>query len=212
MNFRLKNLLLGGTAALVAGSLLAGCAKDKPAPVAAAPAPVEETRPGAAVERSLTVTATVQKINKKKRIVTLKFPDGRTAEVKCGPEVRNFPQIQVGDDVTAEFVESVEIFVLGPDGQPISNEAAEAVKRAPKGKKPAVAAVKAVETKATVEAIDYGTRQVTLKNPEGKLTTLTVGPSVKRLNEVKQGDTVVARLIEAISIEVTAPEKPAKKK
>jgi Cu/Ag efflux protein CusF len=212
MNFQLKKVLLCGSTALVAGSLLIGCAKDKPAqPVAQQAAPAEETKPGVAEERSVVVTATVQKVNRKKRIVTLKFPDGRTAEVKCGPEVRNFPQIQVGDDVTAEFVESVELFVVGPEGKPVAEETT-AVQRAPKGKKPGIATVKAVEATATVEAIDYNTRQVTLKGPEGKLTTVTAGPAVKRLNEVKQGDTVVARYVEAVSIQVTAPEKPAKKK
>lgn len=210
MNFQLKKLLICGSTAVLASSLLIGCAKPKPAPVVEA-APVEETKPGVAEEVSTIVTATVQKVNRKKRIVTLKFPDGKTAEVKCGPEVRNFSQIQVGDDVTAEFDESVELFVVGPEGKPVAEEVS-AVKRAPKGKKPAVTAVRAFEATATVEAIDYDSRQVKLKGPEGKITTVTAGPAVKRLNEVKQGDTVVARYVKAVSIEVTTPEKPAKKK
>lgn len=171
--------------------------------------PDEETKPGVVEERSVRVTAQVEKVNRKKRIVTLKFPDGRVAEVKCGPEVRNFPQIQVGDDVTAEFVESVELFVAGPEGAPAMDEAT-IVERAPKGKKPGVAAARAFEATATVEAIDYDTRQVTLRGPEGKRTTVTVSPRVERLNEVKQGDTVVARYVEAVSIEVTAPDRRAK--
>jgi hypothetical protein len=214
MEFRFKKLVIVGVAAVLTGSMLGGCSKKKAAPPAVeATAPVEETRPGGAVQETLVLNATVQKVNRKKRIVTLKFPDGRKAEVKCGPEVRNFPQIQVGDDVTVELDETVELFVVGPDGRPAAPaEEATIVGRAPKGRKPAVMVVRAAEVTATVEAIDYNTREVTLKTPDGKRSNLTVSPKVKRLNAVKLGDTVVARLTEAVSIQVTSPQNaPAKK-
>jgi hypothetical protein len=213
MDYRIKNLLLGSSTALVAGSLLFGCAaRDRPKPVepaAAQATPMAEPRPSAAAEELVVVTARVEVVNRKKRIVTLKFPDGRTAQVKCGPEVVNFPQIQVGDDVTVRFLESVELFVLGPEGQPALDQAT-VVKRAPRGGKPGLAAAQAVEITATVESIDYDTRKVTLKGPEGRIMTMKAGPEVKRLRDVKPGDAVVARYTEAVSIEVTAPEKTEK--
>lgn len=213
MNSRIKTLLLGGSTAVLTGTLLMGCASKKPAePPPAAPAQpaAETTRPGAAEESVLTVTATVQAINKKKRVVTLKFPDGRTSKVTCGPEVRNFDQIQVGDDVTAEFRETVELFIADQPTEPDVQSGA-VLKRAPKGSRPADVFVKAFELKATVEAIDYDTREVKLKGPEGKIIKVTAGPEVKRLNEVKKGDTVVARYAKLFSIQVTAPQKPPKK-
>ena len=145
-------------------------------------------------------------IDKKNRVVTLKYTDGKEARVKCGPEVRNFAQIRVGDDVTAKFLESVELFVTGPEDKPAAERATE-VKRAPLGSKPGFSAIDAVEVKASVDAIDYQTREVRLKGPEGKIMKVIAGPEVKRLNEVKQGDTVVARLTRAVSIEVTKPDK-----
>ena len=58
---------------------------------------------------------------------------------------------------------------------------------------------------STVQSIDYQTRDVTLLGPEGKTFKLKAGPEIKRLNEVKQGDTVVARLTQAVSITVSTP-------
>ncbi|MFZ4701361.1 MAG: hypothetical protein ACOYMG_15025, partial [Candidatus Methylumidiphilus sp.] len=67
--------------------------------------------------------------------------------------------------------------------------------------------IDAVEVTATVQSIDYKTRDVTLLGPEGKTFKLKAGPEIKRLNDVKQGDTVLARLTKAASITVSKPVK-----
>jgi hypothetical protein len=59
-----------------------------------------------------------------------------------------------------------------------------------------------VSVKATVEAIDLDKRMVTLKDENGKITDLQVGPEVKNLPQVKKGDVVVATYHEAIGYEV----------
>jgi Cu/Ag efflux protein CusF len=53
---------------------------------------------------------------------------------------------------------------------------------------------------ATVEAIDVQKREVTLKGPKGNLFPLTVGPDVRNLEQVKVGDKVVVRYLEALSL------------
>jgi Cu/Ag efflux protein CusF len=223
----------GGCAAAVVAMLLTGCAgstggavaqqaasnaqtaatsaaaktvADSAAASAAASTAKSDDRPGAAEGELVVVTAKVKAVDKKRRIVTLKYPDGKEVKVKCGPEVRNFAQIKVGDDVTAEFLETVELFVTAPQGEPTTNTA-QAVERSPLGSKPGIVAVETVEVTSTVEAIDYATREVKLKGPEGKIMKVKAGPEVKRLNEVKKGDTVVARLTEAVSIKVSSPKK-----
>jgi len=198
--------------AIAVTSILSACAKDQaPPPVAPpAPAPVEQAaapqdKPGKGEAELIVVTANVVAIDKKKRVVTLKYPDGKTAKIKCGPEVRNFAQIKIGDEVKAELLESVELFVADQAEKPTADRTSE-VARAPKVAKPGFAAVESVEVKATVESIDYNTRDVVLKGPEGNMKKIKVGPEVKRLNEVKQGDTVVARLTKAVSITVSKPQ------
>jgi hypothetical protein len=209
-------LVLGATA-LVTASLLSGCSssgsKDtarsleaEPPSLAAqdqAPATQAQDRPGGLEGELVVITATVKAIDKKNRVVTLQSPDGKVAKVKCGPEVRNFAQIRVGDIVKTSLLETVELFVTGND-EPAAERVTE-VGRAPLGNKPGFAAIDAVEVKATVVAIDYQTRKVTLKGPEGKVIKVTAGPQVKRLTEVNVGDSVVARLTRAVSIEVSKP-------
>lgn len=198
-------------AALAVASVLGGCATDNKQAAAPAPAPVAQEpaaldKPGKAEAGLAVVTATVKAIDKKNRVVTLQYEDGKQAKIKCGPEVRNFAQIRVGDEVKAEFLESVELFIADSPEKPVA-ERSSGMKRAPLGAKPGFAAVESVEVKATVQAIDYKTREVVLLGPEGKTVKLTVGPEAKRFNEVKQGDTVVARLTKAASIKVSTPAK-----
>ena len=213
-----KQWLILGSTALVTASLLSGCSssgsKDLSSQATATESPAsvtqyqaattqEDGRPGGIEGELVTVTAKVKAIDKKNRVVTLESPDGKESKVKCGPEVRNFAQIRVGDEVKSAFLETVELFVTGQD-EPSADRVTE-VARAPQGSKPGFAAVDAVEVKASVVAIDYQTREVTLKGPEGKVIKVKAGPEVKRLNEVKTGDTVVARLTRAVSIEVSKP-------
>ena len=209
-------LILGATA-LVTASLLSGCSssgsKDSAQSLEAEPPtlPVQDQtaatqaqdRPGGLEGELVVITATVKAIDKKNRVVTLQSPDGKVAKVKCGPEVRNFAQIRVGDVVKTSLLETVELFVTGND-EPAAERVTE-VGRAPLGNKPGFAAIDAVEVKATIVAIDYQTRKVTLKGPEGKVIKVTAGPQVKRLTEVNVGDSVVARLTRAVSIEVSKP-------
>ena len=53
---------------------------------------------------------------------------------------------------------------------------------------------------ATVEAVDAAKREVTLKGPKGKVVPLTVGPDVRNLEQVKVGDRVTVRYLEALSL------------
>ena len=215
-----RHWLILGSTALVTASLLSGCSssgnKDlsaqsleaEPPTLAAqdqATATQAQARPGGIEGQLVVITATVKAIDKKNRVVTLQSPDGKVAKVKCGPEVRNFAQIKVGDVVTTKFLETVELFVTGED-KPSAERTTE-VGRAPLGSKPGFSAIDTVEVKASVVAINYQTRYVTLEGPEGKVIKVKAGPEVKRLNEIKEGETVVARLTRAVSIEVTKPTK-----
>jgi hypothetical protein len=89
-------------------------------------------------------------------------------------------------------------------GEPLAERTTD-VARAPLGSRPGFAAIDQVEVRASVVSIDYQTREVALKGPEGKVVKVKAGPEVKRLNEVKKGDSVVARLTRAISIVVSKP-------
>ena len=64
---------------------------------------------------------------------------------------------------------------------------------------------------ASVEAIDFTNREVTLKGPLGNTVTFTVDQRVKRLNEVKVGDFVRADYYVSVAAEVREPTAEEKK-
>jgi len=59
-----------------------------------------------------------------------------------------------------------------------------------------------VKMTATVKAVDYDSRLITLQGPEGKAMTVEAGPEVKRLKEIKTGDVVVINYTQAIAAEL----------
>lgn len=68
-----------------------------------------------------------------------------------------------------------------------------------------------IERTATIEAISHDTREITLKNKEGRMETVVAGPEVKRFSELKVGDTVTFRYQEstAFSIRKAGEKAPA---
>ena len=62
-----------------------------------------------------------------------------------------------------------------------------------------------IEFSAAVEAVDLQQRLLTLKTDDGKVETLAVSEEVKRLNEVKVGDSVVVKYVMSIAMELREP-------
>lgn len=193
------SLVLAAAIAVFAASALA---EEK----AAAPAPAAN-KPGGIAVQTTTTTSTVTAIDYKARTFTLKGEDGNSVTLNAGPEVKNFPQLKKGDTVTVETVESVGIFVT-PKGQvaPAAGKT-EYLQTAKPGQKPGMVAVKTETVTATVTAIDYNTRVVTLKGPAGNTRSVKVGPEAKRFNEVKVGDEVTVTVTVGTAIAVTTPQK-----
>jgi hypothetical protein len=67
------------------------------------------------------------------------------------------------------------------------------------------------EVRASVEAIDMATREVTLKGPKGNVVTVTASPEVKNLDQVKVGDHLVVRYTEALSLTLKKDGKELRK-
>ena len=150
------------------------------------------------------ITSTVEKIDYKTRTVVLKGPKGNLVKLQVGEEARNFDQVKKGDLVTIENSESVALEVQKAKGEPVATETT-TVTRAKPGEKPA-GTVKTTGVMAVrVEAINYKTREATLKLADGSIMNITVGPQVKRLDEVHKGDEVVVRYTTTVSISVKKP-------
>jgi hypothetical protein len=159
--------------------------------------------PGGAFVDTYEVRATVTGIDTATRKVTLVSPDGVKTEVKAGPEVANFDQIRIGDQVKVRAVESMVVF-LKKKGAPGGDFAAAAVGVAPEGAKPGLAMAQTVELTAKVTALDLKRRKATLLYPDGVKQTVKVRDDVD-LAKVAVGDEVVLRSTEALAILVEKP-------
>ncbi|MCL4791820.1 MAG: hypothetical protein KJ040_07180 [Gammaproteobacteria bacterium] len=163
--------------------------------------------PGGSISVTGTITATVTAIDTKDRWVTLKRADGSLVDIQVSPEAKNFPQIRVGDQVTAQHSETVDITLI-PAGQAAPNvSGGSSLVTAPAGSKPLAVEVDTAVITGTVTAIDYDLRLVAVLGPLGNTRTLQVGPAARRFNEVKVGDNIQITLKSSTMIEVTAPAK-----
>jgi Cu/Ag efflux protein CusF len=138
-------------AALFSAVAFAATADEK---AASASAEAVMDKPSFSASQSMTVSAVVTAIDHDTRVVTVRKPDGEELTFTASEEVRNLPQVQVGDVLVAEYVESVSIEVMADDG--LGTDAAEAVAmgRAEEGAMPGFAAMDSQIVIAKVEEIN----------------------------------------------------------
>jgi hypothetical protein len=198
-NLKRYGLVLAGV-----GVLAVGCAAKQP--VAAAPLPTySETH----TEKA---TATVMAVDMATRVVTLKPETGEAFDFVAGDQVKNLAQIQAGDTVTVEYVESIFLEVRPSDGSQPDLAVTDAAGAAKPGEKPAGAIGRQVTASAVIVAIDTTTLRVTVKGPLGNLKVLQA-KDPKKVAAVKVGDMVYVTYTEAlgISVDKVAPKAaPAK--
>jgi len=163
--------------------------------------------PGVIVAKFYNVKATTEKIDLPNRKVTLRDREGNLHNMKVSDEVRNLDQVKKGDEIVAGYYQSVGISVEKPGETSSPPAAAQAVIRSENGEKPGGLVVQTAQKTATVEEIDYTTREVKLKGSDGNTVKITVGDKVKRLEEVKKGDRIVATYTEALAVSVAKPEE-----
>jgi len=163
----------------------------------------EEGVPGGVVVQTHETTATVTGIDATKREVTLVSPDGKRTSVKCGPEVRNFGQIHIGDQVKATVAEQLVIY-MAKDQPPAAQGQSALMARAPEGAKPGALMANTVQLVAKVTAIDLKHHKATLQFPDGTSKTVAVRKDVD-LTQRQVGEEVVIRCTQALAVSVEKP-------
>jgi hypothetical protein len=192
MRMRWQSLMLGtvaGAALLASGA----CKKEEPKT-----AQNTNLTPGAVAVNAVSTSATVTAVDRDKRTVTLKLPDGATKTYHVGKEAVNFDQINAGDTVKATLVDRLAVFVRKA-GTPASAGEGAVVALAPKGARPGAVMAETTEVTDKIQAIDTHDRTVTLEGAGGQEQTLKVGPNVD-LSALKKGDDVVVRFTQALAL------------
>ena len=195
----MKKVLILAAAVVFALSLSTGAFAQ--ATKGAAPA----EQPKVVKERMAVMTATVQAIDLKNRIVTLKGPKGEVRDIKVGKEAVNLPQLKVGDLVTVKYYESLAVEVMKPGTVSGAGEKT-AIVRAKPGEMPGGIAAQQSTVTATVTAIDKKKGTITLKGPDGK-TVIAKAEDPKNLDKVKVGDELMITYTEALAISVEKAKK-----
>jgi hypothetical protein len=65
--------------------------------------------------------------------------------------------------------------------------------------------VMGVSLEAEVTAIDYESREVSLRGPQGNIVTITAGDHIERLDDIAVGDSIVTTYIASLEGELRAP-------
>jgi hypothetical protein len=160
----------------------------------------------------VTVTATVTAIDQAKRQVTLKGPLGNVVTFVVDERIKRLNEVQVGDDVTADYYVSL----AGELRPPTEEEKKDPITiiedgaRAPKGTSPAGGMLRAIKVVATVVGLDLPTQSVTLQGPLGNTGTIRA-EHVEKLKQLRLGDTIVVTYTEALAVSLEkAPPKDKK--
>ena len=199
-----RNILnSAGLTLLSAGVLAFTSCSSTPTGEGAAGVAYQEGVPGGVVVETYKMTATVTGIDAANRKVTLVTPEGKKDTVTCGPEVINFDQIHVGDQLKVAVTEQLAVY-MGQAGAPPSDGAAAVVALAPKGAKPGAVMANTVQVTAKVTAIDLKHHKATLQFPDGTTKTFPVRKDVD-LTKRQVGEEVVIRTTEAVAISVEKP-------
>ncbi len=159
--------------------------------------------PGGTVRQTTQFRATVTAVNSAARQVTLVTPAGEKRTVTAGPEVVNFGQIRVGDQLVITFAEELLVRMARP-GEVVQEGTAIAGMRNEPGAKPGAAAGEASQVTATVTAIDAKKREVTLRFRDGSSKRFPVRDDID-LSRHRTGETVVIRYTEALAVKIEKP-------
>jgi len=191
-----KNLLKLAALSLAAAAMLATAACSNKVK-GTEDTSVIETPDGAIIVDTFTTTATVTGINTEKREVTLVAPEGRKTTYKAGPDMVNFNQLQVGDQVKAVYTEEVAVAI--GTGQATLPTGGEGVAVAPAGAKPAGVIVETAAVTGKVTAVDAKNHKVTFQLADGTTKTVKAGKKVD-VSILNVGDAVSVQVGESLMI------------
>jgi hypothetical protein len=149
---------------------------------------------------TLTARATVERVDQKKRVVTLKDEKGKMYTIKAEKGVRNLSELKPGDQVSVTYHESLLVQMAKPGQQPVASAKTDIERSAP-GEKPGGKAVETLTTTATVVGINRHTSEITLKGPAGDVVKVKA-EDPRNLEDLKTGDKINITYTQAVAVRV----------
>jgi Cu/Ag efflux protein CusF len=169
---------------------------------ATAPAPqLREAQPADQTLKStpVSVTATIEAIDQTSRIVTLKGPGGNLVDTYVDDSYKRFDDLKVGDQVKAQYQESLAVSIRKPGDPAPTAGVQESV--TPREGAPGGTVARQLTGSLTVTAVDPAVPSISVKGPKGNVVSMRV-QDPKRLEGVKVGDTIDVTYTQAVLIAV----------
>ena len=170
--------------------------------------PDNRVAPPAGMNKSMLVetTATVTAIDRKHNLVTIQGPEGNLAVVQVTDQVKNLPQVKVGDKVDIKYYRSAAANIVKlDDNTELGTEITAAKATAAAGEMPAGAVGIQMIRRGEVVFVDPIQQFISFRSPDRGLRKISLkdSPDLQHyLKELKQGDIVEVTFTEAMAISV----------
>lgn len=155
-------------------------------------------------------TATVTAVDMERHLVTIQGPQGNSAVIQVTDQVKNLPQVKVGDLVDIQYYRSAIAELVKVDKNTTLDTTVSGVKTTrPEGDKPGGAIGLQVKRRAEVMFVDPIQKFITFLSPDRGLRKISLenSPDLQHyLKELKKGDIVEVTYTEAMAISL----EPAK--
>jgi len=192
----------GGAAILTAGVLAAAAPSLYAQPSGAASDGAATARGKVIAARTAQIVGTVEAVDAARRSVTLRGPKGHVETMTVSEEVRNLPQVKLGDRVTVTYAQGLALQLKKGGSGGRERVEREGGGRAAPGEKPDGAVGREVKVVADVVGVNNPRQTVTLRGPTQTITLKVRDAAL--LKSITTGDQVEAVYTEAVAVVVKA--------
>ena len=149
-------------------------------------------------------TATVTAVDMERHLVTIQGPQGNSAVIQVTDQVKNLPQVKIGDVVDIQYYRSAIAELVKVDKNTTLDTTVSGAKMTrPEGDKPGGAIGLQVKRRAEVMFVDPIQKFITFLSPDRGLRKISLenSPDLQHyLEELKKGDIVEVTYTEALAI------------
>lgn len=158
---------------------------------------------------AVVLTATVDSVDVKNRIVVLKDANGNLAQMNVSQQVNDLDKVKKGDVFVVEHAQAIAVgLVTAPKGAKPGASGVRSVVIAGKGSaKPFEETTDTIYATVKISTIDAKTRIVTFTLPSGEKQKVKVDQSVLGLEKFKAGDDVMVEFVDDTAIGFVTPKK-----
>ena len=158
---------------------------------------------------AVVLTATVDSVDVKKRIVVLKDANGNTAQMNVAKTVNDLDKVKKGDVFVVEHAQAIAVgLTVAPKDAKPGVSGVRSVTVAGKGSaKPFEETTDTIYETLKISTIDTKTRIVTFTMPSGEKQKVKVDPAVLGLEKFKAGDDVIVEFVDDTAIGFVTPKK-----